>query len=129
MGDDDQGFFLRQTLNGLGYFVFCFTVQRRGRFIENDHLWIAVKRPGDADSLALTAGKTNALLAEYGVQILGQVGNNRFQVRHADYGHQPVFVDIQVIDTKGDIPPDRVVNQIYLLRDIAQPLLPSAQIS
>ena len=55
MSDDNYRPILDQAVNGILHPFFRFTVQGRGRFVENQDRWILQQGPGDGQPLALSS--------------------------------------------------------------------------
>ena len=70
--------------NGFHDAAFGGDVKRTGGFIQHEHRRIMVKRPSDANTLALAAGEANTALADQGIEPLWQVGYKFFQLRGTD---------------------------------------------
>ena len=85
-----------------------------------------VEGAGDADALALAAGKPDAALADAGIEPARQAGDRRVELRDAQRrGHAPL-VDVAVDDAERDVAAQRVVEQQDLLRHVADVPAPGA---
>ena len=68
--DDHRHALARKLFHHLEHLTDQLRIERRGRFIEQDGLRIDRKRPRDADTLLLAAGKASGILVE--LSLLGR---------------------------------------------------------
>jgi hypothetical protein len=71
MSNDQDGKVVTQAVDGLHYCLLGFVVQRTGGLVENNDVGLLVKGAGDADTLALAAGKPDTAFADKGLVFSG----------------------------------------------------------
>ena len=64
MRDDERGVFSGETFDGVGHQHLAFSIERAGRFVEQQHRAIGEDGAGDGDALTLTAGEAHATFAK-----------------------------------------------------------------
>src|SRR5688572_17493000 len=87
-----------------------------------------VERPGDANTLALAARKSNTSLAYEGFQSIGQAGHELFKLCRSDYALNSDIINLLVRQAKGHIAPQRVGGKKDRLWHITDLILPVSQI-
>src|SRR5207244_751354 len=70
MGYDEGRAMLHQMIERGLYQDLAFGIERGGRFIEQEERRLAQDRPGNGDTLPLPAGKRNAALAKWRIELL-----------------------------------------------------------
>ena len=75
VGDDEGGAVFHHFGHGLLDQLFRFRVQRGGGFVENEDLRFFQHGPGDGDALALAVGQEDAALADHGLVLQRQFGD------------------------------------------------------
>src|SRR5258708_18614103 len=101
VGDDKGGATFHQTLQGFFDQSFGLGVQAGGSFVQNQDAWIAVKRTGDGDTLALATRESRSVLPQHGVIPIGQIGNEFFDIGVTDDLLEVLGIEFR--RTKGDI--------------------------
>ena len=95
-------------------------VEAGSNFIGNDEVVPAEHQPRDADALALSAREVLAVLADEGVEAVGQGAYPVGKARRFDGVGQLLFGEIL---TQADVAAEGVVEEIGGLSDVAHPLV------
>src|SRR5690554_1549952 len=124
MSNEDDGFLSCKLMDGAHYDVFSDTVQSTGGLIKNQHAGLVVKGAGNTDALPLPAGKSDAPLADHGIQPVGHIDDQLIQMR--DGRSLPDLVQINFVRSKPKryIFCDAALAEEYALRHETNVLLP-----
>ena len=95
-------------------------VEAGSDLIGNDEVIPAEHQPRDADALALPAGEVLAVLADEGVEAVGQGANPVGKARRFDGVRKLLFGEIL---TQADVAAEGVVEEIGRLSNVAHPLV------
>ena len=98
--------------------VLTFRIQRRGRFVENQHPRIAQNGTGDRHPLTLAAGQLHAAFADDRVVLLRKALNELVRVRDFRHGHHFILRGSGL--GEGDVLHHGAVEQEIVLHDHAQ---------
>ena len=118
MGHDDcDASRLPQRRDGAGQRLIPACVEVGVGFIQNNQLWFAIDRAGEADPLHLPAGKPLKAIADLGRIAVGQTQDHFMHARHSG-GLDHVLIRSFRIET-GDVFADGSCKQFQRLRKIA----------
>ena len=99
-------------------------VEVRGRLVEHEHARMRVQRARKADPLPLTAGKAHAALADDRLDALRQARHDVVETSQTDRLDDTLVVDLVAVPTERDVRPNRVVDEVHVLRHVADRPLP-----
>src|SRR5438874_7572320 len=95
---------------------FGVSVNRRRRIVANQNLWFARNRASYSSALLLTAGKSNAALADQSVEAIGKAVHVVDQ--SSDFCRPFDLCSISVFSSESDVLCQSVAEQKRFLRDI-----------
>lgn len=96
--------------------------------IENEEVRVAVKRPHDADALALTAGQPDTAFAYHRRVAILQTCHEAVERGYARGPLERGRVDLIEVQSKGDVGGNDIVEKEDRLRHVAHRFLPPAHI-
>ena len=121
-GDDSAAF--HQSLERFHHELLRFGVERGGRFVENEDGGIAHDGAGDADALALAAGKREAAFADHRIVAMRHLRDELVRIGHLR--RLDDFLRRRVGPAVGDVVADRAGEEHGVLQDeadlLAQPV-------
>ena len=82
MGDEQHRHFSFELVDGDGEVLGGGAVQAAGGFIEDENFWLLEQSAGNGDALLLSAGKTYAAFANFGLVALRQGFDGAVDFRH-----------------------------------------------
>ena len=115
-----------KPVNGIHNGCFCFIVERRSRFIQNQNLRILKQSPGNPDTLTLSSGKTDSPLPDSRIQPFRKPLHELVKLRLLQCLPYLVIINFLIRNAECHILSDRCINHENSLRNIAdifQPLL------
>src|SRR4051794_22235027 len=127
MRDDNRRRALDDLVDSLLYEALRLAVERTGRLVENENLWVVHDRAGDRDALTFTAGESQPSIADDRVVLPRQRHDEVVRIGNARRLLDPLVGDL--ISAVANIVPHGVVKQQALLRDNAEhvPVVPLLQ--
>src|SRR6476469_9038327 len=103
MRDDDYRPLSSKSSNNLDNCGLRDRIQIRRRFINHQNLRIVIKRPGNAQSLTLSAGKATTVLAHDSIQLTRQRTYEMVDLCRAQCSPYSFVVDLVLWNSEGDI--------------------------
>jgi hypothetical protein len=104
MRDEDDGFLVRQGVDGVHHGLFSHGVERAGGFVKHQHFGVVIQRSSDADALALAAREAYAALAHERFVLRRQVVHDEVvHLRHARAALHLCLIDLCLGDAERDI--------------------------
>ena len=114
VGNDQRGAALEKTRQRLMQVVLGGSVQRRGGFVQDDHLGLGQHHACNGQPLALATGQTYARAPDHAVQAVGQRGDGAVEL--GDPQCLPAGI-IGAVPAHGQVGPHAVVEQRRVLQD------------
>ena len=128
MGNDDQGHLAVECIDGLHDGGLRLIVQSGGRLIQHQDLRLRIQSPGDADPLPLTSGEADAPFPDHRLHALRQCINGLPQLSSVNGLPHPCRIHLVLWNPEGDVGLDRIVQQIDVLRNVANRAMPPVKL-
>jgi transposase len=128
MADDDYRLLASQFADSLDDRSFSPRIQIRRCLVDHQDRRVAVKRPGDHQSLTLAAREPIATLADTRIQSPRHRANEMIDLRRAQRLPYSLVIDLFLRHAEGDIAPNTVVDQVDGLRHVSDISLPARKV-
>jgi hypothetical protein len=113
--DDERGSAFEHAAESVTHAEFGFGVDARGRFVENQNLWIVRQGARERNELLLAGGKSGTALAHFLVEAVGQCPDEVRQV-HVFGGLRDVGI-LNALGTQANISGDGAAEEKRILQD------------
>jgi hypothetical protein len=128
MRDDDYSLLPSQLADSLDDRSFSPRIQIRRCFVDHQNLRVAVKGPGDTQSLTLAAREAITVLTNSRIQFTRQQAYEMIDLRRAQRLPHSLVVDFFLWHAECDIAPNAIIDQVDGLRDISDISLPASKV-
>src|SRR5271165_2862143 len=119
MADDDYRFLASQVADRLDNGGFGHRIQVCRCFVDHQNPGVVVKRPGDAQPLALAAREPVSAFTDNSIQSTGEREYEMIDLRCAQRLPHSLVINLLFRHAEGDIAPNAIVNQVDGLRHIS----------
>src|SRR5690349_22477205 len=116
-----------EPFDGIHYRLLSGRIERTGCFIKYQHTGLLIKRPGDADTLPLTTGKTDAAFSDECVVAFWTAFDKLSDLRLSCGLPNAIRIDILARHTKRNILGQCRVSQEDTLRHMGDGALPRSE--